>query len=180
MTSRNVVANLIESLLEKAAASGEEVTACGLRDALLNHPDLPQMESKKLYWRVRDRLNRLAEAGAAVRVGTEGARRPIYRLKPVRSASDDAEPPTPELAEETAGIARQLKQDSAELRAEMQRSLGRLEEYKNLVSAHPALREQIKPLQKKEMQHAQRLSGRFQGLLKVRQLLSGSEPEVAP
>lgn len=177
MTSRDVVVNLIEDLLKKKAASGEEVTACGLRDTLLKHPDVLKLDSKKLYWRVRDRLYRLEDAGAALRVGTEGARRPVYRLAPASHLSANVKSPASGPAENTADIARQLQENSEELRAEMQHSLGRLEEYKNLVTAYPALRDQLTPLQQKEMEHAQRLNGRLQGQLKVRALLSG-ESEV--
>lgn len=177
MTSRNVVVNLIEDLLKEKAASGEEFTACGLRDTLLKHPDLSRLDPKKLYWRVRDRLYRLEEAGVALRVGTEGARRPVYRLAPASHFSAHVKSSASGPAENTAGIARQLKKDGEKLQADMQRSLGRLEEYKNLVTTYPWLREQLKPLQQKEMEHAQRLNGRLQGQLKVRALLSG-ESEV--
>lgn len=76
------------------------------------------------------------------------------------------------LTENTACIARQLQEDSKKLRAEMQHSLGRLEEYKNLVTAYPALRDQLTLLQQEEVEHAQRLHGRLQSQLKVRGLLS--------
>lgn len=177
MKPNDDVHRLLQELLDKSAVSGHHVTVCGLRDALLEYSDFPQLESKKLYWHVRDRLYRLEKAGDAVRVGTKGARRPVYHLVSGRHTPGDTEPSAPSPADEMTSITRQFENDSAALRAEMQRSLGMLEEYKDAIDGYPALRDRLRLLHEEEAQRAHHLTGRLQGLAKVRQLLADVDKE---
>lgn len=175
MKSNNDVRRLLQELLETSADSGRYVTACELRDELLQHSELSQIDPKTLYYRVRDRLGRLEKMRLADRVAIEGSCRPVFQLRPALRVAEKPSNTVPNVTVETSDVIRQLNQDSVDLRAEMQRSLGMLEEYKDAIKGYPALRDRLRPLQKKETQRAHYLTGRLQGLTKMRQLLADAE-----
>lgn len=171
---------LLQELLEKSADSGRYVTVCGLRDELLQNSELSQFDPKSLYYRVRDRLYRLEKMRLADRVAIEGSCRSVFQLRPALRVAEKPNKAIPSVTVETSDVIRQLNQDSVELRAEMQRSLGMLEEYKDAINGYPALRDQLRPLQKKEAQRAHHLTGRLQGLTKMRQLLADVDKKKTP
>ncbi|MFD2437654.1 hypothetical protein [Modicisalibacter luteus] len=75
-----LVGEHLDRLLMHYARHDDAFTVCELRDQLLKEPELEQACPETLRLRVRDRVRTLNHQGLAHQVGTQGKRRPVFKL----------------------------------------------------------------------------------------------------
>ena len=172
-----MIAEAMDSRLLHYARTDQTFTISDVRDHLLMRPELADLASNALRYRVRERMKTLERNGLAERVGLLGKRRVIYRLK-LEEAEEQADtsPATPPSSPISPnGIADFLADERDRLRSEMQAALGEAEHYRSLLQHFPEERGRISPLLETSIERGSRLKGQWDANTKLRATLCDRE-----
>lgn len=192
-TFSGMIADHLNALLAQYAQSGTPITACELRDELLQHPALDGADSKTVYLKVRDRLRSLTRQGLTQRVGVQGKHRPIFQildlpedccpsheappLSPHHSteASSTATarscPPATHAMETSRDFAEFLSHECHRLKLDMQAALGEASHYAHILSQYPDQQALIQPLHEAACQRGSEAKGALDAVITLRKQL---------
>ncbi|GHA88438.1 hypothetical protein [Modicisalibacter luteus] len=190
-----LVGEHLDRLLMHYARHDDAFTVCELRDQLLKEPELEQACPETLRLRVRDRVRTLNHQGLAHQVGTQGKRRPVFKLDlgdadadvattepaeiPLPSSaesSEDAEAPPLSDASATRFLD-YLNRERQRLRMDMQAALGEARHYHQILSQFPEQQARIEPLHHAALERGGELKGALDAVITLYRSVS---QEVAP
>ncbi|TDX32139.1 hypothetical protein DFO67_10288 [Modicisalibacter xianhensis] len=179
-----LVGEHLDRLLMHYARHDNPFTVCELRDQLLKEPELEQACPKTLRLRVRDRVRTLNHQGLAHQVGTQGKRRPVFKLDLGDTDADEAthEPakiPLPSAAESSEDYSEAplpsddsairfldyLNRERQRLRMDMQAALGEASHYHQILSQFPEQQARIEPLHHAAQERGGELKGALDAVI---------------
>lgn len=178
-----MIAEALDNQLLCCAEAGESFTTYEIRDQLLKRPELEDIDSNLLRFRVRDRLKTLEKHGLVEEVGVRGKNRRLFRMQldTPEEPSESTPPTSPSPSsqsdsstESTRPLLEHLEQERHYLQTAMHAAISEAEHYQHLITSFPDERTQIVPLLEAAIEHSGRLQGQWDANLKIRQRLTHS------
>lgn len=179
-----MVAEVLDHQLLHYALSQASFSIPGMRDQLLQLPELEGMDGSALRYRIRDRLRTLQKHELVDEVGIAGKRSKLFRMRPEVAAEAPADlspdhhsaEPNESSPDDGVALLTHLEQERRRLQATMQVAMGEAEHYKRLMTRFPDAKVHIWPLLEAAIEQSGTLQGQWEANLKLRRALSSDVP----